>query len=62
VPQIETVFIDDPQAPAQGGGEPAIIVMGAVIANAIYDAIGVRVFHLPMTPKRIQDALRNKAA
>jgi CO/xanthine dehydrogenase Mo-binding subunit len=34
--------------------------MGAVIANAIYDAVGVRLFQLPMTPKRIKEAL-NKA-
>ena len=34
----------------QGGGEPPIICMGAVIANAIYDAIGARLLQLPMTP------------
>jgi CO/xanthine dehydrogenase Mo-binding subunit len=31
--------------------------MGAVLANAIHDAIGVRVFQMPMTPKRIKEAL-----
>jgi CO/xanthine dehydrogenase Mo-binding subunit len=31
--------------------------MGAVIANAVYDAIGVRLFELPMTPERIRVAL-----
>jgi CO/xanthine dehydrogenase Mo-binding subunit len=41
----------------QGGGEPAIITMGGVIANAIYDAIDVRMFQLPMTPDRIRKAL-----
>jgi isoquinoline 1-oxidoreductase len=59
LPKIETVLIDDKNSPAQGGGEPAIIVMGAVIANAIHDAIGVRGFQLPMTPKRIKDAMTN---
>ena len=53
VPKIETVLIDDPDAPAQGGGEPAIICMGGVVANAIFDAIGARVLQLPMTPTRI---------
>jgi CO/xanthine dehydrogenase Mo-binding subunit len=31
--------------------------MGAVIANAVFDAIGVRIFELPMTPKRVRAAL-----
>lgn len=57
VPKIETVLIDSREEAPQGGGEPAIICMGAVIANAIYDAIGVRLFQLPMTPARIKAAL-----
>jgi nicotinate dehydrogenase subunit B len=57
VPKIETGFIESTAA-SQGGGEPAIIVMGAVIANAIYDATGAHVLQLPMTPERIKQALR----
>ena len=57
LPKIETVIIDDKESPAQGGGEPAIITMGAVIANAIYDAIGVRLFQLPMNPERVKEGL-----
>jgi CO/xanthine dehydrogenase Mo-binding subunit len=34
--------------------------MGGAIANAIYDAIGVRLFQLPMTPERILEALKRK--
>lgn len=56
LPQIETVLIDDRNAAPQGGGEPAIICMGGVIANAIFDAIGGRVFQLPMTPERVKQA------
>jgi len=56
VPKIDTGFIES-KAASQGGGEPAIIVMGAVIANAIYDATGARVLQLPMTPERIKEAL-----
>ena len=56
LPQIETVLIESTE-PFQGGGEPAIITMGAVIANAIYDAIGVRLYQLPMTPERILQAI-----
>jgi CO/xanthine dehydrogenase Mo-binding subunit len=57
VPQIETVLIDSKDPDPQGGGEPAIICMGAVIANAIFDATGARLFQLPMTPERIKNAM-----
>jgi len=57
LPKIETVLIDAKNSPPQGGGEPAIICMGAVVANAIYDAVGARLFQLPMTPERIRAAL-----
>jgi nicotinate dehydrogenase subunit B len=58
VPKIETVLIDAKDSPPQGGGEPAIIVMGAVVANAIYDRTGARLLQLPMTPERVLAALR----
>jgi CO/xanthine dehydrogenase Mo-binding subunit len=58
LPKIETHIIENQHADPQGGGEPAIIVMGGVLANAISDAIGVRVFQLPMTPERIKTALQ----
>ena len=57
LPKIETVLVDNPEMPPQGCGEPAITPMGAVIANAIFDAIGVRLFVLPMTAARIKEAL-----
>jgi CO/xanthine dehydrogenase Mo-binding subunit len=57
LPRIETVLIEDKFAAPQGGGEPPIICMGAVIANAIFDAVGARVLQLPMTPERIRMAL-----
>lgn len=60
LPKIETVLIDNPDFPAQGGGEPPIVNMGAAIANAVYDAIGARVFRLPLTPSRVLDALKKK--
>ncbi len=57
VPRIETILIDEPSVPASGGGEPPIVCMGAVIANAIFDAVGARLRQLPMTPARIKEAL-----
>jgi CO/xanthine dehydrogenase Mo-binding subunit len=32
--------------------------MGAVIANAIYDAVGIRLYQLPMTKRRVLEALK----
>jgi isoquinoline 1-oxidoreductase len=57
LPDIEAVVLDAQNSPAQGGGEPAIIGMGAVIANAIFDATGARLRQLPMTPERVKAAL-----
>lgn len=57
LPEIETVIIDAKNDPPQGGGEPAIIVVGAAIANAIYDAVGARVLRMPMTPERVRTAM-----
>jgi xanthine dehydrogenase YagR molybdenum-binding subunit len=62
IPEIETVLIDMPDERAnsvgvKGLGEPPIIPTAAAIANAVYDAIGVRLRETPMTPKRVLDAL-----
>lgn len=57
LPEIKTVLVENKELTPQGGGEPAIINMGAVIANAIFDATGARLFQLPMTPERILEAM-----
>ncbi len=57
VPKVETVLVPS-DLPSQGGGEPAIVPMGAVIANAVFDATGARVHQLPMTPPRVRAALK----
>jgi isoquinoline 1-oxidoreductase len=57
LPEIETVLLDSKENAPQGGGEPAIILMGALIANAIHDATGARLMQLPMTPERVKAAL-----
>jgi CO/xanthine dehydrogenase Mo-binding subunit len=43
---------------AKGAGEPPIIPPAAAIANAVYDAIGIRIYDLPITPAKILDAIR----
>lgn len=58
VPRIETVIVSNADLPPKGGGEPAIICMGGVLASAVFDATGARVNQLPMTPARVKVALR----
>ncbi len=57
LPKIEGVLLDSPDLPAQGGGEPAIVTVGAAVANAVYDATGARVVQLPLTPTRVKAAM-----
>jgi len=52
-PSIDVVLVDNPDLPPQGCGEPAITTVGAAFANAIFDAVGARLYTLPMTPERI---------
>jgi isoquinoline 1-oxidoreductase len=60
VPRIEAVILDAGDGPPQGGGEPAIILVGAVLANAFHDATGVRLLELPMSPDRVKSALAKR--
>jgi len=60
VPKIETVLIDRRDAPATGAGETSITVVGAAIANAVFDATGARVREIPLTPPRIKAALERR--
>ena len=57
LPKIETVLIDNPDMPPQEGGEPAIICMGGLVANAVFDATGVRSYELPVSPEHIRKNL-----
>lgn len=57
IPKIETVLVENDELTSQGGGEPAIVPLGAAIANAVFDAAGARVYRLPMTPERVLAAL-----
>ena len=62
LPAIETVLVSNPELQSQGGGEPPIVCMGAVLANAVFDAVGARMLELPMTPGRILETLRQAQA
>jgi isoquinoline 1-oxidoreductase len=58
LPKIDVEILPNPGLAAQGGGEPAIITMGAAVANAVFDAVGARLFRLPMTPERVKAAMK----
>jgi isoquinoline 1-oxidoreductase len=57
MPEIEIHLVEADELPPQGGGEPPIICMGGVVGNGIFDATGARVYHMPMTPKHVKEAL-----
>jgi isoquinoline 1-oxidoreductase len=56
-PAIDIILVDNPDLAPQGCGEPAITTVGAALANAVFDAVGARVYMLPMTPDRILAAM-----
>ena len=61
VPSIETVLVQNksPHGPfgARGVGEPPVTAGAAALANAIRDAVGVRVTEIPITPQKLWRAL-----
>jgi nicotinate dehydrogenase subunit B len=61
VPDIQIVLLNRKEMPALGGGEPSTVPVPAAIANAVFDAIGVRMREVPMTPQKVQSSLRSKA-
>jgi CO/xanthine dehydrogenase Mo-binding subunit len=57
-PTVTTVVVNRPDREASGSGEPPLVPTGPAIANAVYDATGVRITHAPMTPARVRGFLR----
>ena len=56
-PRIETVILNRPGAPFMGAGEASIGPTAAAIANAVYDAVGVRCRDIPLLPERVKKLL-----
>ena len=60
-PEIVPIIVESehPEAPfgAKGIGEPAAAATAPAIANALYDAIGVRISDLPITPEKVLAAI-----
>jgi xanthine dehydrogenase YagR molybdenum-binding subunit len=65
IPEIITIFVDvyDPRINilgTKGLGEPPRIPISAAIGNAVYNAIGVHIREIPMTPDKVLQALKQK--
>jgi CO/xanthine dehydrogenase Mo-binding subunit len=58
-PPVEVTIIDRPDQPSLGMGEAVAGPTAAAIANAVFDAIGIRVRDLPLTRERVMVAINN---
>jgi CO/xanthine dehydrogenase Mo-binding subunit len=58
VPAIDIVLINRPEMASLGGGEASIVSIPAAINNAVFDAVGVRIREIPMTPERVLNAMK----
>lgn len=61
VPEFDITLIESGRHPV-GVGEPASTVVAPAVANAIYNAVGARVRHMPITPQAVLEAIQNKKA
>ncbi len=61
IPEVRVELIDRPDQPSLGAGEATTSAVPAAIANAIFDAAGIRLRDVPFTPARIKAALARSA-
>jgi CO/xanthine dehydrogenase Mo-binding subunit len=57
LPEIEILLINRPDQPALGAGEPSTVTTAAAVANAVFDATGIRLRQIPFTPERVRESL-----
>jgi hypothetical protein len=66
MPEVHTEFVEDPDPAGPFGakevGQGPLLPMMPAVANAVYDAVGVRIHEVPITPEKIVKALADKAA
>ncbi len=66
IPNIRSIFVEEDEETgpygAKGLGEPSMIPTAPAIINAIYDAVGVRIYDLPATCEKVLLAIKNKNA
>lgn len=60
-PAIEVALLDRPSMPLYGAGEASMPPVGGALANAVFDAAGIRLRTVPFTPARVKEALSKKA-
>ncbi|SET52954.1 purine hydroxylase beta subunit apoprotein [Natronincola peptidivorans] len=64
MPEVEKIFIENPESTgpygAKGIGEPVTLAVAPAILNAIYDAVGIRIKEIPVTPDKLLIALKEK--
>jgi len=58
-PVVDVILIDRPNEPLVGAGEAATAPVAAALANAVFDATGIRLRTVPFTPVRVKAALAN---
>jgi nicotinate dehydrogenase subunit B len=58
-PQVDVILIDRPDQPLLGAGEATTAPVAAALANAIFDATGVRLRSAPFRPENVRAGLRN---
>ncbi|HEX4836862.1 MAG TPA: molybdopterin cofactor-binding domain-containing protein [bacterium] len=65
MPPVETILVttDDPEGPfgAKEAGQGPLLPVIPAVANAVYDAVGVRIDEVPITPDKVLAALEQKA-
>jgi nicotinate dehydrogenase subunit B len=61
LPAIDVLLVDRQDEPPLGAGESASVPSAAAIANAVFDATGVRFRELPLTPERVLAGLRGES-
>jgi xanthine dehydrogenase YagR molybdenum-binding subunit len=60
IPQIDIVLVDQPERGVIGLGEPPTVSTAAAVTNAVSNAIGARIRHLPVTPESVLAAIAGK--
>ena len=65
IPSLRTIVTEEPVGNGPLGamsiGEPPVIPVAAAIANAVYDATGVRIFDLPITAEKVREGIRARS-
>ncbi|MBI3910441.1 MAG: xanthine dehydrogenase family protein molybdopterin-binding subunit [Armatimonadetes bacterium] len=60
VPEVIVEIFENPTGKVSGIGEPPVIPVAAAIGNAVFNAIGARIYEAPITPDRVLAALARK--